>query len=293
MDNPEWLVEGIIPTEELHLIGGPSGAGKTTWVIQWLEQWHEGKVESFFGHKVNPLPFCYASVERSDAGVQRKLKRLGINPKTFPWIAGSTSLDGVITEAKKKYPNAAVLFIDGFACFAPGPKPGKTEYKVISDFLIGCSKKCRDQHLTIFGIVHSPKMKAAEVYHNPRQRVLGSVAWAAMSDCIMLVEPKLTENEQITPLRNFFLLPREAPEEVYEMTFETGRLELIREDTLHAVMDAWLKDLDDWEFSTSDAIDFGTGRGYSDRSVRRWLKSRVPEWIEKLEHGKYRKRPTQ
>jgi hypothetical protein len=296
----EWVVDDIIPSEEVHLICGPSGAGKTTWLMQWLKQWHKGEVESFFGHKVNPQPFCYVSVERRQRAVQRKLKRLGIDPETFPWIASSisnrlSSLDKVISEARRKYPDTTVLFIDGFAYFAPGPKPGKTEYKVVGEFLINCGHICEEKGLTIFAIVHSPKMKADEMYTNPRQRVLGSVSWGAIVDCIMILEPQITETKQVTPLRNFLLLPREAPDEIYEMTFETGRLELIKEDTLQAVMDAWLRDqvADDWEFMKSDAIDFGEDRGYCKRSVERWLEVRCKDGVIQAEtrgrNASYRK----
>src|SRR5574341_2578225 len=36
---PCFLVEGIWPSREIHLIAGPSGAGKTKWLLETLVGW--------------------------------------------------------------------------------------------------------------------------------------------------------------------------------------------------------------------------------------------------------------
>lgn len=35
----EFIIDSILPKYELHLIGGPPGAGKTTWLFQFIEDW--------------------------------------------------------------------------------------------------------------------------------------------------------------------------------------------------------------------------------------------------------------
>src|SRR4051794_13985196 len=53
----EHVIDGLMPVREVHLLGGPSGAGKTTWLMDFLEKWQ--KEEDIFGHKSHPAAFVY------------------------------------------------------------------------------------------------------------------------------------------------------------------------------------------------------------------------------------------
>src|SRR5215471_18211680 len=68
--------EGLFPMHEVSIIAGPSGAGKTTWALQFLHAWQKG--EKFFRRPSCPKPFTYLSFDRSGNGLRRTLKRLGI-----------------------------------------------------------------------------------------------------------------------------------------------------------------------------------------------------------------------
>ena len=78
MDNPlEFLIDGILPANEVHLLGVSSGSGKTTFTFQvFLAQWQKG--EPLFGHQSNPVPYVYVSLDRSRSSVTRTLERLGL-----------------------------------------------------------------------------------------------------------------------------------------------------------------------------------------------------------------------
>src|SRR4030095_11825091 len=83
---------------------------------------------------------------------------------------------------------------------------------------------CEQYNTTIIGILHSTKTKENERYLNPRQRIAGSVAWAAYSETILLLEPIKPENSN-DHRRTLWVLPRNAAEFTVDYTFnENGQL---------------------------------------------------------------------
>jgi len=294
-DFPAFLVDPILPTEELHLIAGPAAAGKTTWLIQFIQQWQAE--EPIFGYASHALPFVYVALERSLPGTRRTLQRLGVNPDTFPHIGGLEerlcNIDQIIDACLKAYPEAKVLFIEAIASLLPLSK-SSTEYRSTMNFLGHITYLCQQKHLTIIGTVHSPKTKANEKYESPRHRVLGSTAWAASVETIILIEPddKVISTDQVTDLRSVFVLPRNAPEELYEMTRDsTGRIVLSKTEDCTEAMDNWLQKLPPGtEFTTESCVTIGNRSGFSPRSSKRWLSHTLKDsLIEKKGHGIYRK----
>src|SRR4051812_25576556 len=79
----EYLVDKLLPKYQLHLIGGPSGAGKTTWLFQQIEEWRNGR--DVLGHKSNPEPFVYVACDRSIDNLEQTRLRTGTAP--FPILS--------------------------------------------------------------------------------------------------------------------------------------------------------------------------------------------------------------
>src|SRR5580692_9374540 len=80
-----FIVDQILPKFETHLVGGPSHSGKTTLIFQTIERWRNRK--DVFGHASFPLPFCYLACECASGTVHSTLKRVGIDPETFPFLS--------------------------------------------------------------------------------------------------------------------------------------------------------------------------------------------------------------
>jgi hypothetical protein len=228
-DYTEHVITGIMPAREVHLFGGPSGGGKTTVLIALVEALSKG--EKIFGHASHPTPFVYISSDRSITDMHRTADRLGIDWKAFPIFIPSRQMENVtdvIIAALKKFPASKLVVIEGFSGFTPN---GKTQdYHLVAHWLRSLQELCEAKDITLIGVVHSPKCKPDEKYESPRERIMGSVAWGAYSNTIFYVEPMILEG--IGKVRSFFILPRNAPEEKFQLDWKDGLLVQVKSTTI-------------------------------------------------------------
>ncbi|MBO0887479.1 AAA family ATPase [Candidatus Bathyarchaeota archaeon] len=217
---PEFLIEKLLPANEIHLLAGPSGAGKTRWLIQMLKnEWERGF--PVLGYHSNPVPWCYIGSDRSTKSVRRTISDIGIDPDTINiipcWGRDRKTMAGI--EQVIEDSGAYLAVIEGFAGFCDGDNSHH-----VRNFLCTVQAWIQHKNLTIIGVVESPKMKPYERYENPRQRVSGAAAWAHYSDTIMLVEPRDSRHPKL-PDRILHICPRNASAlEVHGGFTEDGRL---------------------------------------------------------------------
>ena len=284
----KFIIDDLIPVRQLHLYAGPSGAGKTTLLLQMLEAIQ--RVEPFFGRATHPVPFVYVSCERNKEGTDSTFARCAISTASFPIIdgIGFKSPDAIIKKVMELHPNTRLIVIEGIAMLTDD-RMRDSDYGAVGRWLRKIVAECYTRDITVIGTVHSPKMKEKERYENPRQRVHGSVAWAAVCDTIILVEPS-----KDSPLvRDVHILPRNSAELRLEMTFENGDGRLIPVDGVsmnQSWMRQWLvKQKGDW--STAELIQAGENDPIpiSERTVKRLLAWAIGAgFVEKLHKGLYR-----
>lgn len=222
-DSPEFLIEGILPANEVHLLGGSSGSGKTTFAFQvFLAQWQ--KSEDFLGHKSHPVPYVYVSLDRSRSSVARTLQRLGLTDEITRIVCQeevpeeALTIEPVLKEAIKTFPDSKLVIIEGFQLLAGEKGNG---YTSVGRVLKKAARLCSKYHLTIMGICHSPKMKIDEGFQHPREMIMGSVSWGAYSDTIITLNL-----DEMTAIITVHLMPRNGPSEKHELRFgENGKLE--------------------------------------------------------------------
>lgn len=132
------------------------------------------------------------------------------------------SILDAITKSK-----AQLAVWESFGSFVDAPAQGHQ----VKAFLSRINKICRQQDLTVIGIVESPKQKPYEKYENPRQRVSGAAAWGHFSETIFLVEPDdfdIPDN----PYRSLHVCPRNAPAMKMLLGFDlNGRLLPVEDPT--------------------------------------------------------------
>lgn len=279
-----YIVDELFPAHEVHIIGGPSGSGKTTWLFQFMEDWSAGR--DINGYRSHPCAWFYVSCDRSMAGVLRTLDRMSVklDPKRMASIVDNTrgiglaSIRTFLTSIKQFLPEGGVLFIDGFAIlsslFPASPSNSKSKdanYGGVSAFLIELARECIKHDITIVGTAHSPKTKENDKIPNPRQRVLGSVAWAGCAETIVIIEP--TDEADIdNPARMVLILPRNSSPIQLEMAFnDEGRLVERIEATIIS-LDYWLKEqTPGFIFSNEDLYNIGKHKNVSKRTCGRWL----------------------
>ena len=225
--SPKYLVDYILPSREVHLIGGPSGSGKSTWVFQTLIDWSEGK--HILGYESHPVPWVYVSTDRSVEGVERVFERMKIDPERIPFAstlgAESDQIGAHLDAGLKRVPNARLFVVEGMSGLVPESSRSQNGgYSTVRRFLGRLARLCHEGDITIIGVVHSPKMKEDSRYTNPRQRVMGSVAWAAYTETIFLVEEFKLDDPAHKDDRTLICLPRNAPSQYVNLRFQSGRL---------------------------------------------------------------------
>jgi hypothetical protein len=221
---PEFLIDGILPAGEAHLIGGASGSGKTTWIFQnFLAEWQEGS--PVFDHDSFPVPYVYISLDRSRSSVTRTLQRLRLLEKITRVICldempeDCLDLESVLKFALKKFPDSRLVIIEGFALMSGDKTNG---YTAVGKLMRKAARLCAKNKLTIIGVCHAPKMKADEQFQHSRELLLGSVSWAAYSDTIVVLN--MDEASGIISVK---VMPRNAAMETHDMRFGAGgRLEM-------------------------------------------------------------------
>lgn len=212
--SPEFLIEGILPANEVHLLGGSSGSGKTTLLFQVLADWQQGK--DVFGHTSHPVPYAYMSLDRSRSSVQRTLQRIQLDDQITRIITRekfpTTITPKVIFDVGlANYPDSQAFFVEGYQTLA-GDKGNS--YAPVASLLTLSAMLCSHKKITLVGVAHAAKMKYDERWQNSREVLLGSVAWSAYSDTIIVLDHN--EDTRIVTCR---IMPRNAPSEQHEFVF--------------------------------------------------------------------------
>lgn len=232
---PEFLIEGILPANEVHLLGGSSGSGKTTFAFQvLLANWQHSK--PFFDHASYPVPYTYASLDRSRSSVMRTLGRLELQSEITRLVCQEDLPEDVIApiatlkEILKCYPDSTLLIIEGIQLLAGDRGNG---YVSVARVLKSMARFCSKYQITILGVCHTPKMRLDEGFQHPREALLGSVSWGAYSDTIIMLNL-----DELTKIITVNILPRNAPSEQHELIFGVnGVLEpFVRKTKQHQIL---------------------------------------------------------
>ena len=160
-------------------------------------------------------------------------RTIGTDIIPFPFYSTTTSEEfkdpshqdasGAIKRIHELHPELDVLFLDGIGMAFNGDSSSLSE---VSKFVKGMVRTLhkQPQPLAVFALHHMGKVKKGNEYAAARSRIHGSVAWAATSETVILIEPEEEENPE-NPHRRITVCPRNAPERVYTYAFdEDGRL---------------------------------------------------------------------
>lgn len=222
---PPYLIDSILPTQEVNLLSGVSDAGKTRWLFHWLLDWAQGR--KVLGYRTTPVPWVYVSGDRTERNTIRTIRDMHIDPDLIPRIPAfggdEKDMAKIMYEVAKMGAQFAV--IEAFQSFVEAPGLAHQVKKFLSRMSAYTEDyKMFPNGLTILGVVESPKLKPNERYTDPRQRVSGVSGWAYYSQTIFLIErpnPKLTDD----PNRTLFVCPKQGRRYELDGTFnELGHL---------------------------------------------------------------------
>ena len=290
----EYIVDPILPKHEIHLVGGPSHAGKTTLVMQTIAAWSKGK--DVFGHESHPAPYCYLACECTGVTVRSTLNRLEIPPEDFTFASlidetESTEFDAALQVARRTKPDLEVLFIDGIHRLCNGKS---NDDHAVGNFLATINRRLVTDNLTIIGIGNSTKVKGDDHFLNPRERFRGSGAWGTGTRTMIIVERARTDD-----LRNLarvvMIIPSNAPDQVLNYTLNargifTPNIEEL--DRYEEFMSMIVCREPGEELTRAELLEIasyiGDG-GLPDRTMARYVDRMIEETrLERAQWGRYR-----
>jgi RecA-family ATPase len=218
-----FLVDELLPENEIHLVAGPSGAGKTRWLLHTLKQWETGA--PVLGHPSHPCKWAYVASDRSLASVYRTMTGIGVDPATLniipAWGKDYKTLPQIFDAVQLA--KAKLVVIESFGNFLD-QQTGDQKSASVKGFLKAVQSSIEHMHISLIGVMESPKMKPYEKYENPRQRVSGAAAWAHYTETIFLVEPEDVADPG-SPARRLTVCPRNSAGAIYKAAFDScGRL---------------------------------------------------------------------
>ena len=230
-----WLIERVWPEGTVHLLAGPSGVGKTTWMLPAIKDWSEGK--PVLGFKSYPKPFVYIMCDRNDTDLQRTLDRL----KLTNWEIPAYSIESLghndnymiepdtitIESLPRIFPWAKVFFIEAYNWFYKGSsKNGAVgDYQATLRFWSKVRDHFSQRDLTIIATTHEAK---GNEYTRTRDKVYGNVGQVAVAGTIMTME--FDQKDEDT--RYLRIAPRDSKEFTCEYKFdESGILQFKAESS--------------------------------------------------------------
>lgn len=293
----EYIIEDVLPTKGVHLLAGPSGAGKTTLAFQLLEAVSKG--EPWLGHPTKKMKCAYISADRASISVWETLDRMELDIEVFSLVdeqlEKASLTDVIIPRLTAKFGGRPdLIYIDGFTSMCPGGQ--MNNYMDVALWLAALQRYVQKIGTTILGAVHTAKVREGEEIKNVRQKVLGSVSWAGYSETVIIVEPSDSADVENNK-RVVYICPRNRPESREYAYVEDGKLvlhgdtKLVEAGAAAFLLDRLLPLIDmgaDKTFTHNRLWLMAENKGVKRRTFDNWLKKLVEEGtILRLQKGIY------
>lgn len=227
--------DGWFPLGSPSLIGGSSGSGKTTFMLDLCVKQKEKEV--VFIHKTYGRPYLVLMLDRGKASHERTMKRLDFKPEQVPIRFLKACVDGdasqqIIDHIEKASPTPQLVFIEGMDMLVSDPNA----LEVVMPFMHEMQQIAEHFHCAIVGSVGAPKMKPKDTYTAKRDTIFGSAVWSRMSETIVTIQ--YDNGDDTADKRIISVLPRNARAERFEACFVGGRLVITKSPSAPAKKDA-------------------------------------------------------
>lgn len=201
--NERFIIDTILPNGAFHILTGPSGIGKTTWLCQMLFDWEQGK--SVLGFASHPCQWVYVSLDRTLSETDRTLRRLGLEQWEMPCYnmaeliprsaSGQIELEPHINQIMAAHPHAELYVIEGLQGLTPNTARGQSQNKAELIFMLRIQDAILSKGKTILAVTHPPKSGNGG---NDREGILGSQALIGAASTIIKfdVPPDVNGNAQ-------------------------------------------------------------------------------------------------
>jgi hypothetical protein len=205
----QFIIEDfIMPAREVHIIAASSGTGKTTLIIQILDDLIEGN--PVFDVPTHPIKPVYLCNDRSLDDIQRTFER--VQPRhqypvyslvTDKRFAECQTPASAIRTAKAMHPDADFVIFDPISFNVENINSARE----VSRLLRGLTALAQELNITILIIHHAPKTKSDSEYESPRDKMAGCGAWGGYSNLNMILEED-EKSDPTNPIRGLHVCPR-------------------------------------------------------------------------------------
>lgn len=223
----EPMHEGWFPKGEVSLIGGSSGAGKTSWAMPLLEKIRKG--EGVFGHVAKPRDYRVLLHDRSKKAMQRTVKALGLSAEAIERVIRLTTAQQsrppaeILEAAIEREPGVECWFIEGLDLWITDPN----KMEVVGPVIDGLQRIATRRDVAVLGTVGSPKQRGKDNKYFGRDALFGSAALARKVETVVLMQ--LHNEDDPNSVRRCTVLPRNGRAETLFFEWQTEGLCLTTE----------------------------------------------------------------
>jgi hypothetical protein len=243
--------DGWFGRGRVSLVGGSSGAGKTSLICDMLDQ--QRNHHSVLGHIGAGLRPLVIFADRGELSNAETLDRLGLDGRlpiahlSVCW--DDAAVQGILKLIEKQNHLPEVVFVEGADTLVSDA--AKTQ--AVAPFLGDLQKIAAHYHIALVLSVGAPKSKPREQHTLRRDRILGSQIWPRMADTILTLE---AVGDGTGARRNLAVQHRNAPSENFDLEFQGGRLVQRFETANMDALDMWIweRDPESW-FTRDEAVD--------------------------------------
>jgi hypothetical protein len=245
-----WIVQatsfrhtdGWLPFGRVSLCIGSSGAGKTTWLLDFIKKL-DG-VQTVYGRKTMNVQTAIVSYDRSRSDLVETCRSMRINPNSLnffdvkgDWWKFSTAevlrrlrtgdFEGLtLTDEAKEYltsrfEDTQLFIVEGIDMKVPNGKIA--DNGVVGTYLQEIAEVAVQYDFAVLGVTGSPKMKPDDRYTATRDLAIGASAWGRKCHTIISIVSKDADNPDEST-RILTVLPRTGAPEKHELAWEHGRL---------------------------------------------------------------------
>ena len=216
--------DGWFPLGSPSLLGGSSGSGKTTFMLDLCVK--QAIRADFYGHRTNGRPYLVLMLDRGEESHARTMRRLGFVTNQVPMKLLRAVVDGeasqeVISNIEQADPRPELVFIEGIDMLVSDPN----SLEVVMPFMHEMQQIATHFHIALVGSCGAPKQKAKDAYTAKRDTIFGSAVWSRMSETIVTIQ--YPEGDDTADQRVVSVLPRNARAEQFQTEFQEGKLAVI------------------------------------------------------------------
>ena len=296
-DKEKYIIDKILPAGTLNLIGGASGAGKTTWLLQLLYDWSHG-LPVLGAYESYPCKWIYVSCDRATLETDRTIRRLALD-EWEGWDPPIYSVEELmkgepdIQKIYMRFPDVDLFIVEGLQGFIP-QAPGQSQNRSEMLWVLNLRRTILSHGKTIVGTTHTPKQKWGDNFSNSRANILGSSSLIASCSTIITVDLPRTARESKKPVetdeREVTIHCRDGRDLLIPYTRDAhGRFIPPKQEEQELSLTLYLLTSKEELIPTTTMLEWGSRSGISRATTFRWIKQMLTEKrLEKAGHGIYK-----